>query len=152
MTLIHKENAGDRDKHVALVKNFLQSHRLAALATVDGNALPQAAVVGIGVLDSLEIIFGTHTESRKHANILKNPRVALVIGWDHGKTVQYHGIAKRLAPEEAEEHLKTTFAHSPTAAKFIDSEKRVMYKVTPLWVRFSDTSRDPLDEFELDFN
>ena len=71
---------------------FLCQHRLAVLSTVRDGA-PQAALVGIAVTDGLEIVFDTVTGSRKYANLLADPRVALVAGWDYGKTIQVEGTA-----------------------------------------------------------
>jgi len=50
---------------------------------------PQAAVVGIAITDRWELLFDTVTQSRKHQNLVANPRVAFVIGWEHERTVQY---------------------------------------------------------------
>ncbi|WP_454616952.1 pyridoxamine 5'-phosphate oxidase family protein [Bradyrhizobium cenepequi] len=60
---------------------FLRKHRLAVVRTI-GAASPQAAVVGIAVTETLDIIFDTLATSRKYANLRTDPRGALVIGWD----------------------------------------------------------------------
>lgn len=145
---MHQEN---RESHIALLHSFLSQHKLGVLSTVTGDALPESAVVGIAVTEHLEIICATYVDSRKHQNILKNPKVALVIGWEHGKTVQYEGEAARLNKKEAEEHLRTTFANVPTVAKHLTNNFEVMYKITPAWIRYSDFSRDPWDRFEVGF-
>jgi pyridoxine/pyridoxamine 5'-phosphate oxidase len=76
----------------ASVLPFLRRHRLAVVSTVRDGA-PQAAVVGIAVTDALDIFFDTLSASRKYANLVADPRVALVIGWDGEETVQIEGIA-----------------------------------------------------------
>src|SRR4051812_39951539 len=76
----------------AALLTFLRRHRLAVVSTVHAGA-PQAAVVGIAVTDTLDIVFDTITTTRKYANLLVDPRVALVAGWDYGETVQIEGIA-----------------------------------------------------------
>jgi pyridoxine/pyridoxamine 5'-phosphate oxidase len=145
---MHQEN---RETQLKLLYEFISQHKLGVLATVTGDALPEAAVVGIAVTNNLEIICSTYDESRKHQNILKNPDVALVIGWEHGKTVQYEGVATVLSKEESQEHFRTTFANVPTIAKHLTQNFEVMYKITPKWIRYSDFSRDPWDQFEVTF-
>ena len=71
---------------------FLRRHRLAVVSTARDGA-PQAAIVGIAVTDGFEIVFDTVTGTRKYANLIADPRVALVAGWDYGQTVQIEGFA-----------------------------------------------------------
>jgi hypothetical protein len=42
--------------------------------------LADAAMLGVAVTDRWELPFDTVTQSRKHQNLVKNPRVAFVIG------------------------------------------------------------------------
>ena len=70
---------------------FLRKNRLAVVSTVNP-ASPQAAVVGIAVTETLDVIFDTLSTSRKFANLRADPRVALVV-WDGAETVQYEGTA-----------------------------------------------------------
>jgi pyridoxine/pyridoxamine 5'-phosphate oxidase len=58
---------------------FLCQHRLAVVATT-ANGSPQAAVVGIAVADTLDIVFDTISTSRKYQNLRADPRIAMVIG------------------------------------------------------------------------
>lgn len=130
------------------IAEFIKEHHLAALATVSADFLPEAAVMGIYANDDLEIFFGTTKASRKYENLLRNPRVALVIGWDKGKTVQYEGAAAEMSPEASEEMLKTAGAALPSAAKYVHPDEAAYFKVSPKWVRYSDSSRDPIESYE----
>lgn len=141
----------DREKQIKFLYNFINSHKIGVLSTVTGNFLPEAAVMGLAVSENLEIVCSSFVNARKNDNILKNPYVALVIGWEKGKTVQYEGIAEPINSIDAEEHLKTTFAHIPSIAKYVEREFQVFYKIKPKWIRFADLSVDPWDRFELKF-
>jgi pyridoxine/pyridoxamine 5'-phosphate oxidase len=72
----------------AELREFLCSQQWAVEATVTPAGAPQAAVIGVAITDSLELIFDTLNSSRKHANLQKDPRIALAIGWDDGRTAQ----------------------------------------------------------------
>ena len=72
---------------------FVRRSKLAVVSTTSAAGAPQAAVVGIAVTDALEIVFDTLETSRKAVNLRRDPRIALVIGWDEEQTVQCEGIA-----------------------------------------------------------
>ena len=74
---------------------FMRGHRMAVQASVTVAGVPQAAVVGIIVTDTFELLFDTLDTSRKVANLRTNSRIAFVIGGTsdgEGKTVQYEGL------------------------------------------------------------
>ncbi len=133
------------------VQDFLKNHNLAVLATASSDAVPEASVVGISVVDNMRILFGTFNTSRKWQNLQKNSRVSLVIGWEHGKTVQYQGVAEELKESEKSEALKIHFANVPSFAKFVSDKEAVLYRVKPESVKYSDLSQDPADIITLTF-
>ncbi|MGA2707974.1 MAG: pyridoxamine 5'-phosphate oxidase family protein, partial [Steroidobacteraceae bacterium] len=63
--------------------SYMRAQPWAIEATVTPQGTPQAAVIGVAVTDRWELLFDTVTQSRKHQNLVKNPRVAFVIGWEH---------------------------------------------------------------------
>jgi len=132
-----------------IVRDFINEHQIAVISTVTSDFLPNSAVVGIWSNPHMEIFFGTFKSSRKYENILKNPRVSLVIGWDMGKTVQYEGQAKKLSGKAEEEFKKAHLAHMSTAAKYVSREEAIFFKVTPSRIKYSDVSKDPWDIIEL---
>jgi hypothetical protein len=73
--------------------SFMRAQPWAVEASVTPDGAPQAAVIGVAVTDRWELLFDTQTGSRKHQNLVRNPRVAFVVGWEHERTVQYEGIA-----------------------------------------------------------
>lgn len=72
---------------------LLRKHRFTVQASISPDRSPQAAVVGVGVGDELELVFDTTAETRKHRNLRLDPRIALVIGWDDAVTVPFEGTA-----------------------------------------------------------
>jgi general stress protein 26 len=73
------------------VYSFIKKYKLGVVSTTNSEYKPEAALVGIAVSNNLEIVFDTIKSSRKYHNILQNPEVAIVIGWDNETTVQYEG-------------------------------------------------------------
>lgn len=121
---------------------FLRQHRLAVLSTVRDGA-PQAALVGIAVTDGLEIVFDTVTGSRKYANLLADPRVALVAGWDYGQTVQVEGTADPIASEELAAYKEVYFAVWPDGRERERWPDIAYVRVRPRWLRLADYGRAP---------
>lgn len=134
-----------------LVLDFMKSHKLAVLATASSSAIPEASAVGISVMDNMEVLFGTFNTSRKWENLQKNARVSLVIGWEHGKTVQYEGVAEELMENEKDEALKIHFANVPSFAKYVSDKEAVIYRIKPESIKYSDHSCDPADVIKLSF-
>lgn len=121
--------------------SFIGAQPWAVEASVDASGSPQAAVIGVAVTDDLELIFDTVNTTRKCANLRRDPRVALVIGWDDARTVQYEGIADEPTSEELEMRLLPIYL-----ARFPDGEVRrswpdiTYFRVRPRWIRYSDFS------------
>jgi general stress protein 26 len=122
---------------------FLRKHRLAIEASHDPSRGPQAAVVGFAVSDDLEIVFDTLTTSRKYRNLMADPRIALVIGWDHEATAQVEGIVDIPTGDERERIRACYFAVYPDGRERMKSPDLVHIRVRPTWVRHSDFAADP---------
>jgi pyridoxine/pyridoxamine 5'-phosphate oxidase len=126
----------DRKELVA----FLRAQKWAVEATVTSEGAPQAAVIGVAVTDDLELIFDTESTSRKAKNLRANPKIALVIGWDDAKTVQYEGIADEPADREAMQRIY--FARFPDGVDRAGPEISY-FRVRPVWIRYSDFQTTP---------
>jgi sulfate adenylyltransferase large subunit len=117
---------------------FLRRHRLCVQASASAAGAPQAAVVGFAVSDDLEIVFDTIGTSRKMANIRRDPRVAMVVGWDDEQTAQLEGIADE--PQGAElVRLKAVYFRVYPDGVQRQSWKDITYvRVRLTWARYSD--------------
>ncbi len=125
---------------------FIKSHPLAVVSTTSPQGAPEAALVNIAVSDDVEIVFDTIDGTRKFANLAKNPRVALVIGWSDMRTLQFEGIADQ--PKGAErERLKEVYFAAQSAGRARSGWPGLTYfRVKPKWVRFSNYYRPRLVE------
>lgn len=127
---------------------FLQKHHHAVLATVSTANEPEAALVGIAVTESLELVFDTSRDSRKYANLIANPHVALVIGWDHEITVQYEGEAHLPSADQTTRYKQAYFNCFPKGRERESWPDTVYFVVKPNWLRYSDFSKEPPKIFE----
>jgi len=140
------------DKDQKKIYEFIKKHSLGVVSTVTSDFLPEAAVVGISENENLELIFGTSRKSRKYYNLLRNPRVAVVIGWESGKTLQYEGEAVELKDDTGRQAaIETHLAKIPSAAKYLSDADEAVFKIIPKWIRYSDVSFDPWEVIELKF-
>jgi len=129
---------------------FLRAQPWAVEATVHPDGGPQAAVIGVAVTDELELVFDTQATSRKAQNLAREPRIALVIGWDDAVTVQLEGVATIVTGAERDR------AQAAYLARFADGAERardpgiVYVRVRPTWLRHSDFRNAPPVITELD--
>jgi len=121
------------------VYDFIKRHPLGIVATISPDQKPEAALVGIAGTEDLEIIFDTVKTSRKYQNIIQNPNVAVVIGWENETTVQYEGLATELIGEDAIRFKETYFEIYPDGRERAETwPGLVHFKITPTWVRYSN--------------
>jgi uncharacterized pyridoxamine 5'-phosphate oxidase family protein len=117
---------------------FLKKHRLGVLATTSPQSLPEAAVVGIAFTNDLEIIFDTIESTRKSQNLRRNPRIAFVVGWDEGITVQYEGIADEPKGPELERLKEVYFEVYPDGRERQSWPGLTYFRVRPIWAKYSN--------------
>jgi len=125
---------------------YLRGNRLATIATLGPDGAPQAAYVGIGVTDDLRIVFDTVSSSRKHANLLADPRIAVTVGGPGEKTLQYEGRAA-LIPTTGDQGADIRAAYYlswPDGPDRLAWPGLVYWCVTPAWARYTDYDRGPL--------
>jgi pyridoxine/pyridoxamine 5'-phosphate oxidase len=118
--------------------SFLRAQKWAVVSSVGPDGRPQAAVVGVAVTDELELVFDTLGSTHKAANLVRDPRIAVVIGWDDEQTVQIEGIADQPIGADLERLQQIYFA------RFSDGPSRLAwpgityFRVRPTWLRYSD--------------
>jgi hypothetical protein len=124
-------------KRAELVE-FMRQQPWAVQASTADSGAPQAAVIGVVVTDEAELFFDTLGTSRKAVNLRRDARIALVIGWDDGRTVQYEGLADEPTGTELARLKELYFA------RFTDGPERekwpriAYFRVRPVLVRYSD--------------
>jgi uncharacterized pyridoxamine 5'-phosphate oxidase family protein len=132
--------------------NFISKYKYAVVSTVSAKGDPQAALVGFAVAPDLRLIFDTVKTSRKFKNLTQNGAIALVIGWDDEKTVQYEGRVKIVEGNELDSMLEVYFSVFPEAKERKELWKDITYfVVVPQWIRYSEFRIPPIVE-ETDFS
>lgn len=119
-------------------------------ATVAPSGAPQAAVIGVVVTDGLELFFDTDAGARKAANLRRDPRVAFVVGWDEGQTLQLEGLADEPTGEALSGLLSLYRARFPDADARAAGRPIAYFRVRPTWVRYTDFRRGVPEIVELD--
>ena len=132
------------------IYEFLRKHRLAVVTTINP-ASPQAAVVGIAVTETLDIIFDTLSTSRKYANLRADPRVALV-AWDGAETVQIEGVADIPSGADLDACKRIYFEAWPDGPERERWPDIAYVRVRPRWIRYSDFGQTParIEELKID--
>ncbi len=115
---------------------FLKACPFGAIATVNADRGPQAAMVNIAVTKDLELIFQTLQTTRKCLNLRRDPRVAIVT-WKEDETLQFEGIADEPDEYAREPLLQTYFEARPDARAHIGWPDLVYVRVKPRWIRLS---------------
>lgn len=118
--------------------SFLRHHRYAVQASTAASGAPQAAVIGIAVSDQLEIVFDTHGASRKGKNLRRDPRIALVVGWDDEQTVQLEGTVDEPTGVELARLKAVYFARFPDGLERESWPDITYFRIRPSWARYSD--------------
>ena len=122
---------------------FMRARRYAVVATTSPTGYPHAAVVGVAITDTFEIIFDTLDSTRKMADLRANGRAAFTFGSLEDKTattLQLEG--EGVEPLDAERE-RVVAAYLRT---FPDGRERQKWPgityvcVAPHWLRFSDFS------------
>lgn len=117
---------------------FLRRHRLAVVTSIGPDGAPQAAVVGFAVTDELEVVFDTLGGSRKAPNLRRDPRIAVVVGWDEEQTVQIQGLADEPSGAELVRLQQCYFQAYPDGPSRLSWPGITYFRVRPTWLRYSD--------------
>ena len=126
----------DQDTLKDLILEFMTSHPLCVIATASHDLKPESAIVGFTHTERLELIIGTSNKSRKYANLVQNPHVAIVVGDESGE-IQYEGNVEILPDGDYKDMVeKAHIEKLPGAAEYREDPNQVYIKVHPTWIRF----------------
>jgi general stress protein 26 len=137
----------------AALLSFMRTHPLAVQASVSPNGDAQAAVVGIVVTDDFEVFFDTAEETRKVANLRRNPRIAFVIGGTtigDERSVQYEGVVDEPAGDELRRLKDAYFELFPDGRERQHWPGITYIRASPTWIRYSDFNQGPPAIIEFD--
>jgi general stress protein 26 len=133
------------DADTTRVLEFLKGQKLAVIATnAPERQAPESALIAFAEDDQLRLYFQTGRHTRKATNLRANPYVSLVIGLQLRDliTVQYEGLAQQLTRPADLEACKQRFVtkDSPTTAEYFNHPTAIFFKITPIWIGYSDYS------------
>jgi pyridoxine/pyridoxamine 5'-phosphate oxidase len=132
---------------------FMQAHTIVVQASVSPNGRAQAAVIGIALTDSFEIIFDSVDTTRKVKNLLLNHSIAFVFGgWTPGdeRTVQYEGVVDKPEGSDLERLKNIYYAKFPTGRLRLSWPGIIYLRAKPTWIRYRDFNKVPPTILELD--
>ena len=124
----------------------MRRHKLAVAATCGAHGGPQSALVGVGTTQALEVVFETLSTTRKHANLQRDPRIAVTFSGPDEQTLQYEGAVLPVSVTSAEDDVyrEAYYDAWPEGRQRLNWPNLVYWRVTPRWARYSDYSRGPL--------
>jgi hypothetical protein len=136
----------DREELLSFLRKFLGAHKYGVISTIGPDGEPQSALVGIAVTPELEIVFDTVKTSRKYPNLMADPRIAIVIGWEGEQTVQYEGISVEPIDEELARAKQAYFITWPDGIERQLWPGIAYFLVQPKWLRYSDFDTGRIEE------
>jgi hypothetical protein len=127
------------------VRALVRAQPWAVEATISDRIVPQAAVIGIAVNDSLDVLFDTLKSAQKHRNLCVNDWVALVVGWDDNISVQLQGHADQPTGAELGALKSIYFERFPEGRTRERLPDTAYWRIRPTTIRYSDFSVEPAD-------
>lgn len=132
--------------------NFLSRYKLGVVSSLSPEGLVQSALVGIAIAEDLRIIFDTVTDSRKYRNLLNDPQISLVVGWDGESTLQLEGIAEIPQGDELSKLKEIYYRAYPDGwDRAATWPNLTYYCIRPKWIRYSDFNTQPPMIVEMKF-
>ncbi len=123
---------------------FLETRLHGVVSTVHEDGSVESALVAISnAPGNLAITFATLENTRKFANILREPRVAFLVTDDQKLQVQFEGRARVTEGDERERCKNMHVAKNSRAAKHANVPGQQFISVEPTWIRFTDLTNDP---------
>jgi PPOX class probable F420-dependent enzyme len=134
-------HGGDLDRG-ALVA-FVREHGDAVLSTLGPDGGPQAAYLALAATDDGDLVMDARAASRKVANLVRDARVAVVVGGSDGRTVQCEGVADVPSGEDRDRCAATYREAFPQFAGSLGDPGIVVVRVRVTWARYGDYRTSP---------
>jgi len=133
------------------VFDIARRKRFLVVTTVNESGAPEAALMGFALTPGNEVVFDTLSTSRKAVNLERNPRAALVIGWDDNISLQIEGPARRPAGDDLTSAKAAYFRAWPDGRARENWPNIAYVVVKPKWIRYSNYAAGPpvVEEFRL---
>jgi hypothetical protein len=133
----------------AALIEYVRSHRDGVVATIGPDGSPQSAYLSLTATNRGELVFDARVDSRKIANIVRDPRVAVAVGGADGTTLQCEGVADAPVGVERERCAAAYLATFPNFADSLQVDSAstgvAVVRITLSWARFGDFRDDRHD-------
>lgn len=117
---------------------YVRAQADGVVSTLGSAGEPQSAYLPLTATDRGEIVFDARVGSRNVANILRDARVAVVVGGADGTTLQLQGAADVPEGDDRARCAAAYAAAFPRFAASLDRPDIVLLRVTVDWSRFGD--------------
>lgn len=133
-----------------IILDFIKSKKYAVISSVNQAGQPESALVAFSETNNYELIIMTSETSRKVQNIVLNPNVSIVVGFDSDEltSIQLEGVARVLSLESAQDYTDIYYAKQPGSKKHRDLEGECVVVINLLWARYTNYSATPTEMFE----
>jgi general stress protein 26 len=128
---------GDR-LDVAEVVRFVRAHGDGVLTTLGPDGRPQAAYLTLAATDTGELVLDARATSRTVSNVLRDARVAVVVGGPDGVTLQAEGLAVVVQGDERRRCAQVYVTAFPQFAASLADPAIAVVRVRPTWARLGD--------------
>ncbi|MCM3656856.1 pyridoxamine 5'-phosphate oxidase family protein [Agromyces mediolanus] len=128
--------ASDTAVQLGEILHLVVANPLGVIATTSAEG-PEAALVSVAPTPAGELIVKTRADSRKVANLERDPRVAVVIGCSGGSSLQIEGTAAVVTDAETDEEYHRRFSRG------VRGGEQVYLRIRPDWVRTCDLATAP---------
>ncbi len=131
------------------VLEYLKTKELCVLSTVTADGKSESAVMAFTIKDDFTILMNSEASSRKVQNILENNQVSIVIGGLNGDpSIQIDASARIADNQQAKDAKEFMLQKNPDLANYF-SETGKFIVVIPVWLRYSDFSKNEVKEIYL---
>jgi pyridoxine/pyridoxamine 5'-phosphate oxidase len=124
--------------HKSALIEFIRERGLGVISTMSPAGGPEAALVNLAVTDDLDLVFYTLQDARKCRNLRRDRRIAVVIGWEDERTLQYEGLADEPYGAELDRLKEVYAAMRPDARAQMAWPGLTYFRVRPKWIRLSN--------------
>jgi hypothetical protein len=92
------------------------------------------------------VVFETLSTTRKHANLQRDPRIAVTFSGPDEQTLQYEGVALPVPVTSSEDDVyrEAYYEAWPEGRQRLRWQNLAYWRVAPRWARYSDYERGPL--------
>lgn len=130
-----------------VVTSFLNTHRKAVFAILDAQGAPTTSLMLYAIDDNFNVYFGTCRSFGKYADILRSPIVSLSVveeKVDPLRVIDMRGIVAEI-PDAERDSVHSFFKTKNPSKYYIENAPDfVMFKITPTFIRFADSTSGEL--------